>query len=179
MELIEILEKMAVPRPNHSEAVEQTAVFLKTLLTSWGIPFTVQEFPLRYHAMLLQGIFIILLGAVFAYFIVKKRPILALVAFFALIALRLVPIYLESFKVSSHIVNLAEDSATKSLTNAEIQSTLKKRFQLDDVTNVSASDVVIERQGDDMTISIEYEVRTSAIGNVDMVITFSEEAEVK
>ncbi|MCP4682552.1 MAG: M20/M25/M40 family metallo-hydrolase [Desulfobacterales bacterium] len=87
MELIEILEKMSVPRPNHSEEVAQTAAFIQGLLSSWGIPFTVQEFPLRYHAMLLQGIAIILLAVIFAYFIVKKRPVLALVAFMAIPAI--------------------------------------------------------------------------------------------
>lgn len=105
--------------------------------------------------------------------------ILGLVAFFALLALRLVPVYIEGFKVKSHVKNLAEDSATKSMNNGEILSTVKKRFQLDDVTNVSANDLVIDRKGNTITISLEYEVRTPAFGNIDMVVTFSEEAVVK
>ncbi|WP_455199098.1 DUF4845 domain-containing protein [Kaarinaea lacus] len=110
---------------------------------------------------------------------IAMAAILALVAFFALIALRLVPIYLESFKVSSHIANLAEDSETKTKTDSQIRSTLRKRFQLDDVDNVDVADIVIERQGGSLTLSLDYEVRTPAIANVDMVVTFSEEAEVK
>ena len=105
--------------------------------------------------------------------------ILALVAFFALIALRLTPIYLENFSVSSHLNRLAADSGTKSLSNAEIYTTLMKRFQIDDVKNVTNEHIFIDRQGGAMTITVEYDVRTPAIGNVEMIVSFTEEAVVK
>ena len=55
MDMYAVLEKIAVPRPNHSEAVDGTAVFIRDLLSSWDIPFTVQEFVLRPYQQLLVG----------------------------------------------------------------------------------------------------------------------------
>lgn len=104
--------------------------------------------------------------------------ILGLVAFFALIALRLFPIYMEHFSVTTHLGNLASDSATKNKSNEEILDKLNKSFQIDDVKNVKGEHVFIERhQGGGMTIAVEYEVRTPGIGNVDMVVSFVDEVE--
>ena len=106
--------------------------------------------------------------------------ILALVAFFALIVLRLFPVYMENFKVTSHLKQLASDSSTISKTDEDILNTLFKRFDIDDVTNVKRENVFIERpESGPMVIAIEYEVRTPALGNVDMVVSFMEEAEVR
>lgn len=105
--------------------------------------------------------------------------ILALVAFFALISLRLTPIYLEYFSVSSHMDRITSDSETKSMTNEEIYDKFLRTFQIDDVKNVTRDEIFIDRQGGDLVISIEYEVRTPALANVDMVVSFSKEATVK
>ncbi len=105
--------------------------------------------------------------------------ILALIAFFSLLAIRLFPVYLEHFKVSSHLENLAAEENTGKLSDKEIRNTLTKRFDIDDVENVHPEDIFIERPDrDTLIIAIEYEVRTPAFGNVDMVIGFIDEVEV-
>jgi hypothetical protein len=105
--------------------------------------------------------------------------ILGMIAFFALIAMRLFPIYMEHFSVTTHLENLATDEATKGKNNGEIVRKLFTSFQIDDVKAVKREHVYIERHKDGgMTVAIEYEVRTSGIGNVDMVVKFSDEVEV-
>lgn len=105
--------------------------------------------------------------------------ILVMIAFFALIAMRLFPIYMEHFSVTTHLNNLAEDSATKGKTNGEILNKLTKSFEIDDVKNVTNEHIYIERdKGGGITVAVEYEVRTAGIGNVDMVVKFSDEVEV-
>jgi len=79
MDMMAVLEKIAVPRPNHSYALEKTASYLKDVLTSWGIPFAVQEFHLRPYFMLFVGITILILALCFAFAIYKKRPVAALI----------------------------------------------------------------------------------------------------
>ena len=105
--------------------------------------------------------------------------IVALIGFFALIAIRLFPIYLEHFKVKSHLENLATEAGSEKLTDGEIRKTLQKRLDIDDVEHVRPEDIFIEHPDRDTTIvAIEYEVRTPAFGNVDMVVSFSDEVEV-
>ena len=79
MDMMAVLERIAVPRPNHSEALDRTASYLKDMLTSWGIPFAVQEFTLRPYFMLFVGITILLLALGFVFAIYKKRPVAALI----------------------------------------------------------------------------------------------------
>ena len=105
--------------------------------------------------------------------------ILALVAFFALLTLRIVPIYIENFSVSSHLKSLAEDSETKSLSDRDIRSRLKKSFYIDDVKNVTEDNIFIDHEGGKTTITIDYEVRAPIFGNIDVVVSFNEEAVVK
>ena len=104
--------------------------------------------------------------------------ILGLIAFFALIALKLFPIYMENFSVNTHLNNLTEDSAIKKMSNGEIREKLQKSFKVDRVKNVGNENVFIERNSSGFVVAIEYEVRTSTIGNVDMVVSFSEEVEI-
>ena len=105
--------------------------------------------------------------------------ILGMIAFFALIAMRLFPIYMEHFSVTTHLDNLASDSDTRGKTNKEILKKLRTSFGIDDVDNVKSENIFIERhKGGGMTVAIEYEVRTSGIGNVDMVVSFVDEVEV-
>ena len=105
--------------------------------------------------------------------------ILAMIGFFALLAIRLFPIYMEHFSVTSHLNSLAEDASIKGKSNKEILSTLKKRFDIDDVKNVKSENIFITRNKDkSMLIEVEYEVRTPGIGNVDMVVSFLDEVVV-
>jgi len=75
MDLYEILKTIAVPRPNHSEAVGKTAAFIKDLLASWDIPFTVQNFTLRPHQQLLVGYSCFFLALLVVLFVIKKKPL--------------------------------------------------------------------------------------------------------
>ena len=106
--------------------------------------------------------------------------ILAMVGFFAMIAIRLFPIYLEHFSVVKHLENVAKEADINEKTDADILSTLNKRFGIDDVQNVSNENIFIERnnRGVISTLAIEYEVRTPAISNVDMVVSFVDEVKV-
>ncbi|WP_455211402.1 DUF4845 domain-containing protein [Kaarinaea lacus] len=104
--------------------------------------------------------------------------LLAIGAFFVLLALRLTPIYLENFKVSSHLEKLTNEPETKNMSVDEIVEKLFKRFNIDDVDHVSQEDVTIEQTDTGLVIYVDYEVRTPTIGNVDMVVSFSEKAEI-
>jgi len=106
--------------------------------------------------------------------------ILVLIGFFAMLVIRLFPIYMEHFSVASHLKDLGQEGSMASKTNAEILSTLDKRFTIDDVKNVKRENIFIEREkGGPVTVAIEYEVRTPALANVDMVVSFSDEVELK
>jgi len=79
MDLAEILSHLSIPRPNHSQALGETAAYIKTLLSGWGVPFVVQEFTLRPYMQLLLGITVLLLAVLLFFFVLKRKPVAALI----------------------------------------------------------------------------------------------------
>lgn len=104
--------------------------------------------------------------------------ILSLIAFFAYLAIRLVPLYIESFKVSSALDSVVKEAGTGGMTSKEIRTSLMRRMQIDDVDNVQAEDVAVVTQGGHTTITIEYDAVAPMTSNIDVVIYFKFEGEV-
>ncbi|VAW78904.1 hypothetical protein MNBD_GAMMA13-1305 [hydrothermal vent metagenome] len=103
---------------------------------------------------------------------------LGLIAFFTLITLRLVPLYLEFAKVTSTLDSLQNEPGITRKTRPEIVSMVRKRFDVDDVSTVSAKEIKIKKDKGVMTISIDYERREHLISNIDIVATFDKKIEV-
>lgn len=111
---------------------------------------------------------------------ISLAGLLAILAFFVLIALKLVPIYLDHFKVASHLEAIANDHATANMEPEEISKVYFKRLDIDDVESVKPENLFIEKPQDGkMVLAVEYEVRRPMLGNVDVVVSFVEEFEVK
>ena len=104
---------------------------------------------------------------------ISWAAVLGLGAVMVLIALKLLPIYLEIFNVSSHVSKLNEDGGLQDMSDEEILITLQKRFSIDNVESVKNDDVIITRDGSGVTVAVDYEVRKSLLGNVDAVVVFS------
>ncbi|WP_455223499.1 DUF4845 domain-containing protein [Kaarinaea lacus] len=104
---------------------------------------------------------------------------LALLAFFVLIAITLVPVYIENFSVSSHVSRIGHDVRASEMTKQEVRKTLLKRFGIDDVKNVSKEDISITDIPGGYQLEVDYEVRKHFLANIDVVVYFTETAEIK
>lgn len=110
---------------------------------------------------------------------ISMALILAMIAFIVLITLRLFPVYLENWKMNSHLEALALMSTASSMTDGEVVGALMKRFQIDDIERVKSENIFVERDKSGvMAIAVEYEVRTPGLGNVEMVVSFVNEVAV-
>jgi hypothetical protein len=101
-----------------------------------------------------------------------------LIAFFTLIALKLVPIYIDSFTIGSVISDLKKEPGIAAKTPREVTAMIEKRIDINMVEGVTAEDIFIEKIGDTMSISAEYEVRKNIMGNVDVIVSFNKSVEV-
>ena len=104
---------------------------------------------------------------------------LALLAFFVLIAVTLMPVYIENFSVSSHVSRIGKDLRSSEMSKEEVRKALLKRFGIDDVKSVAREDISITDIAGGYKVEVDYEVRKNFLGNVDVVVYFSESAEVK
>ena len=101
-----------------------------------------------------------------------------LIAFFALIALTLAPIYLQSFSVGSVISDLKEEPGISTMTSREITALVMKRLDINMVKGIDPDEIYVEKSGNTKTINADYEVRDSMLGNVDIVVSFKKSVEV-
>lgn len=103
--------------------------------------------------------------------------LLAILGFFAYIAMRLVPLYIEYFAVKSAMKAVAAESGAAERQPGDIRNMLIKRFDVSYVTSVRPNDIRISRDRNP-SITIAYEVRKPFISNVDLVVVFSHTQEL-
>ena len=99
------------------------------------------------------------------------------IVFVVVLALRLVPAYIEYATIRNHLRELARAPDTRTATPAEIRSAFGRRAQIDDIRSVSSADLDIERDGGDVILSTFYERRIKMIGNVSACIEFNATSE--
>lgn len=104
--------------------------------------------------------------------------VLGLIAFFTLITLRLVPLYLEYGKVASALESLQNEPGITSQSRSEIVTLVTRRFDVNDVREVDPKLIKVSKDKGMLTVSIDYERREHLIGNVDVVATFDKKVEV-
>lgn len=104
--------------------------------------------------------------------------VLMLIGFVTLVTLKIFPIYMGGFTVSSAVNSLKSDRTAVGKTPAELKVMLLKRLDINMVSTVKREDIRIERSKNSNTVMVDYEVRENIFGNLDVVVSFSESAEV-
>ncbi len=90
----------------------------------------------------------------------------------AMLAMKLVPAYIEFFSVKKILNSMGQDAETKSMSNIEIRNSFSKRANVGYVTVVKPEDLSVDRSGGKMVISTEYEYRTPLVANISLVVDF-------
>jgi hypothetical protein len=97
----------------------------------------------------------------------------ALVVMAAMVAMRLVPAYIEYFSVKKILVSMGQTVDFRGKSNADIRSDFSRKIAADYVSAVKAEDLMIDRSSGAPVVSVDYEFRTRLIGNMSLVVDFS------
>lgn len=100
--------------------------------------------------------------------------VLIVIAFTALIVMRIAPIYVDYFSVREAIKGLKSESNITTMSKEEIYNSLDRRFDVSYVDVVRGRDLKLVRQGEDLVLKLVYEDRRPLIGNLDVVARFDE-----
>ncbi len=99
--------------------------------------------------------------------------LLGLIGFVAVIFVKLLPVYLENFKITAALKGLENDVRVEGASASEIRNLLLKKLQIDDVGKIGEKDIIITRErGKPMTVTINNETRIHMFGNVDAVVVY-------
>jgi hypothetical protein len=102
--------------------------------------------------------------------------VIALVVFGLVIAMKLIPIYLDHFALREKVTKINEDPTIKINSMRDFNSYISKGMQINSIRDIDASKAfTITASGTDVyTVVLKYEVRTPALQNVDLLVHFDE-----
>lgn len=103
-----------------------------------------------------------------------------IVAFFALLVVKLVPTYLMDMKIRNALQGVAKQSQQSNMTNADIRRALEKRLEIDMISYQDfdvKQDVSFIKKGRSRIIEIDYEVVTPMFVNISVLVQFDHQAE--
>lgn len=93
--------------------------------------------------------------------------------------LKLGPHYID-FQTMRSIFNALPASQVHTMSKGDIYDALKKRFKVNSLRDFDVKDIVtIERQKTGTVLTVAYERRENIVGNVDAVLSFSEQYKFK
>lgn len=97
----------------------------------------------------------------------------AVLVMVALLAMKLVPAYIEFFSVKKILSSMGQEPELKSKSNSDIRLDFARRAQVGYVTVVKPEDLTVDRHGAVPVISADYAYRAKLVGNVSLVVDFS------
>ncbi|HFD31793.1 MAG TPA: DUF4845 domain-containing protein [Gammaproteobacteria bacterium] len=100
-----------------------------------------------------------------------------LTMFFAMMAVSLLPPYLENFSVRSSISSLLSDNNILNENEKKIKKALLKKLSVSNVKSVSEDNISIQKEKEKVKIKVDYMVQAKFIKNVDFLIHFDESDE--
>jgi hypothetical protein len=102
--------------------------------------------------------------------------VLGLIGFFVLLALKMVPSYLEYYKVVSTLDSMKKESGFES--PREIRKLLERRFDISYVNTITPKDVIIKSAGQHYSVTAKYDASEHLFGNVYVVMSFNKQVMV-
>ncbi len=99
--------------------------------------------------------------------------VLGLIGFFVLLALKMVPSYLEYYKIVSTLESVTEESGFDS--PVEIRRLIERRFDISFVSTITPKDVAIKSAGQNYSVRAKYDVKVHLFGNVYVLMAFDKQ----
>lgn len=100
--------------------------------------------------------------------------LLIIIAFGALIAMRIAPIYIEYFSIRQAIESLKSEGVA-GMNKFDIQRSLEKHFDISYVSVIKAKDLKVIKKGGDLILELAYEDRRPLLANLDVVAVFNDD----
>lgn len=92
--------------------------------------------------------------------------------------LKLVPVYLEHYKVVSVLEGAKKELDGQNPTRTDIRKSIEKRMVVESLNAIGIDDVKITKEGPGYVVSAQYEQRRAYLGNVSLLVTFEKTVEI-
>lgn len=99
---------------------------------------------------------------------------IVVIAFVALIGMKVVPMYIQYFSIKSTIENIRKEPLLAQMTTSDIQSAIQKRFDIGYVDNISARDLKIRNERNGRVLDLIYQDERSLFYGLYAVLKVNE-----
>ncbi len=95
------------------------------------------------------------------------------------LAIKLGPAYLDDITIQEALESLEGTEDLSTMGPAQVRSLINKLLSVNNVRGFDEKNITVEKDGDLVIINVDYEVRNKLFRNVDTVIHFQHEYEMK
>jgi len=92
--------------------------------------------------------------------------------FAALLAMKLLPPYLEYFSVKKALTGIALETRGRGATAADVRRAFENRSAIDNISSVHPNTLEISKQGNDLLITASYRKEVPLFANIGVYIDF-------
>ncbi len=95
------------------------------------------------------------------------------------LVIKLGPAYLDDITIQEALEGLEGTEGLSTMGPPQVRSLINKRLSVNNVRGFDAKQISVEKNGEFVVIKVDYEVRNNLFRNVDTVIHFKHEYEMK
>jgi type II secretory pathway pseudopilin PulG len=100
--------------------------------------------------------------------------LIIMLAFIALIAMKVVPLYVQYFTIKSTVESVRKEPQLAQMTAQDIQNAIQKRFDIGYVQTVSARDLKIRNEGGKRVLDLTYQDERPLFYGLSVVLKVNE-----
>ncbi len=97
----------------------------------------------------------------------------------AILVAKLVPAYLEFMSVKKILSSMATSGDLKTMSPKELQNSFFRRASIDNVSSVKPEDILIAREGNQSSVTVEYSIKVPVVANISACMDFSASSKAK
>jgi predicted membrane protein len=105
--------------------------------------------------------------------------VLAILVFFILIGIKMIPTYIENYSIKQVLVNMEDDRKVRTMSPNEMKKAFMKRLKINSVYEFPQNSIKIKKEKFGTRFAVDYEIRKPVAGNVSIVMVFSESALIR
>lgn len=95
------------------------------------------------------------------------------------LVIKLGPAYLDDITIQEALESLDGTEGLSQMGPAQVRTLINKRLSVNNVRGFDAKNIAVEKNGEFVVIKVDYEVRNNLFSNVDTVVHFKHEYEMK
>jgi hypothetical protein len=99
--------------------------------------------------------------------------IIAAFLFAAILGMKLIPAYMHSAQIEHIFKAIVNDPEMQNAAVKDVRASYAKRATMDYITDITADDIEVSKDGSSLTLSAAYTVKIPVAGNITLVLEFN------